>query len=64
MLVLSTDTPRAQWPLGRITKTFIGSDGRICVVNVQVGLKGVYMFSTQVGSTSWSHKGSNVKEKI
>ena len=39
MLVLSTDTPHAQWPLGRITKAFIGSNGRICVVNVQVGQK-------------------------
>ena len=27
VLVLSTDKPRGQWPLGRITKTFIGSDG-------------------------------------
>ena len=37
VLVLSTDTPRGQWPLGRITKTFTGSDGRVRVVNVQVG---------------------------
>ena len=27
VLVLSTDTPRGYWPLGRITKTIIGSDG-------------------------------------
>ena len=39
MLVLSADTPRDQWPLGRITKTFIGSDSRVRVVNVQVGQK-------------------------
>ena len=37
VLVLSTDTPRGQWPLGRITKTFTGSDDRVRVVNVQVG---------------------------
>ena len=37
MLVLSTDNPWGQWPLGKITKTFTGSDGRVCVVNVQVG---------------------------
>ena len=39
MLVLSADTPRDQWPLGRITKTFIGSDSRVRVVNVEVGQK-------------------------
>ena len=39
MLVLSTDTPRGHWPLGQITKTMIGSDKRVCVVNVQVGQK-------------------------
>ena len=39
MLVLSTDTPRGQWPLGRNTKTIIGSDRRVRVVNVQVGQK-------------------------
>ena len=37
VLVLSTDNPQGQWPLGRITKTFTGSDGRVRVVNVQVG---------------------------
>ena len=39
VLVLSTDTTRGHWPLGRITKTIIGSDNRVCVVNVQVGQK-------------------------
>ena len=39
VLVLSTDTPLDQWPLGHITKMFIGSDGRLHVVNVQVGQK-------------------------
>ena len=37
VLVLSADTPRGQWPLGRITKTITGSDGRVRVVNVQAG---------------------------
>ena len=37
VLVLSTDNPRGQWPLGQITKTFSGSDGRVRVVDVQVG---------------------------
>ena len=39
VLVLSTDTPRGQWPLGRNTKTIIGSNRRVRVVNVQVGQK-------------------------
>ena len=37
VLVLSTDNPWGQWPLGRITKTFFRLDGRVRVVNVQVG---------------------------
>ena len=39
VLVLSTDTLRGHWPLGLITKAIIGSDGRVRVVNVQVGQK-------------------------
>ena len=39
MLVLSTDTLRGHWPLGLTTKAIIGSDGRVRVVNVQVGQK-------------------------
>ena len=39
VLVLSTDTQRGHWPLGRVTKTIIGSDNRVRVVNVQVGQK-------------------------
>ena len=39
VLVLSTDTPPGQWLLGRMTKNFIGSDGRVRAVNVQVGQK-------------------------
>ena len=37
MLVLSTNNARGQWAFGRITKTFTGSDGRVRVVNMQVG---------------------------
>ena len=37
VLVLSNDTPRGQWPLGRVTQIFVGSDGRVRVVKVQVG---------------------------
>ena len=39
VLVLSIDTPPPHWPLGHITKTIIGSDGQVSVVNVQVGQK-------------------------
>ena len=39
VLVLSTDTLRGHWPLGLTTKAIIGSDGRVRVVNVQVGQK-------------------------
>ena len=38
-LVLSIDMPPPHWPLGHITKTIIGSDGQVSVVNVQVGQK-------------------------
>ena len=37
VLVVSTDTPRGKWPLGKITETFPGKDGHVRVVNVQVG---------------------------
>ena len=39
VLVLSTDTSPSHWPLGHITKTIIGSDGQISIVNGQVGQK-------------------------
>ena len=39
VVVFSTDTSQGQWPLGRITKTIIGSDDRVRVVNVQDGQK-------------------------
>ena len=39
MLVLSTDTPQGQWPLGCITKMVIWSDDQVCLVNLEVGQK-------------------------
>ena len=40
MIVMSADTPRGKWPLGRLIKTHQGEDGRIRVADVQVG-KGI-----------------------
>ena len=37
VLVISEDTPRGQWPIGRVTKVFRGTDGHVRVVKVQVG---------------------------
>ena len=37
VIVMSPDTPRGRWPLGRITKVHPGQDGRVRVVDVQVG---------------------------
>ena len=36
VIVMSPDTPRGRWPLGRITKAHPGQDGRVRVVDVQV----------------------------
>ena len=55
VLVLSTDTPRGHWPLGRITKTIIRSDDRVRVVNVQVGQKELVQY------TGWSHTNAIVE---
>lgn len=41
VLVVATDTPRGQWPLGRILETTHGRDGHVRVVKVKVG-KNVY----------------------
>ena len=35
ILVKSDDTQRSHWPLGRILKTFPGSDGRVCMAEVK-----------------------------
>ena len=37
VLVLSTDSPRGHWPLGRITEIHPGRDGHVRVAKVQVG---------------------------
>ena len=39
MLVMSPDSPRGHWPLGRIIKVYHGKDGHVRVVKVQVGKK-------------------------
>ena len=36
-LVISPDTPRGKWSLGRVTEVYPGDDGCVRVVNVQVG---------------------------
>ena len=37
VLVLSPNTPRGYWPLGRIVEVYQGKDGRVRVAKVQVG---------------------------
>ena len=37
VLVISPDTPRGKWPLGRILEIYPGKDGHIRVVKIQVG---------------------------
>ena len=39
MLVISPDSPRGHWPLGRIFEVYHGKDGHVRVVKVQVGKK-------------------------
>ena len=39
VLIISPDTARGHWPLGRITKVFDGKDGSERVVKVKVGEK-------------------------
>ena len=36
VLVVSPDTPRGSWPLGRVTQTFPGKDDKVRVVEVKV----------------------------
>ena len=40
-LVVSADTPRGRWPLGRVLEVYPGSDGRVRVAKLQVGGKQV-----------------------
>ena len=37
VLLISPDTPRGKWPLGRVLEVYPGDDGRVRVVKVQVG---------------------------
>ena len=37
VLVMSTDTARGNWPLGRVTEVYPGQDGRVRVAKIQVG---------------------------
>ena len=37
VLVMSPDTNRGNWPLGRVLETYPGKDGRVRVVKIQVG---------------------------
>ncbi len=37
VLVLSPDTSRGNWPLGRVIEVFPGQDGHVRVVKIQVG---------------------------
>ncbi|PFX13817.1 hypothetical protein AWC38_SpisGene22069 [Stylophora pistillata] len=39
VLVISPDTPRGQWPLGRIAETIPGKDGQMRVAKVRIGQK-------------------------
>ena len=39
VLVMSPDSPRGHWPLGRIIEVYHGKDGHVRVVKVQVGKK-------------------------
>ena len=37
MLVISPDTSRRNWPLGRVLEVYPGQDGHVRVVKIQVG---------------------------
>ena len=37
VLLISSDTPRGSWPMGRVVEVYSGDDGRVRVVKVQVG---------------------------
>ena len=39
VLVISPDTVRGQWPLGRILEAHLGKDGKVRTVKVQAGDK-------------------------
>ena len=35
VVIIDKDTPRGQWPVGRITKVYKGSDGHVRVADVK-----------------------------
>ena len=37
MLVISPDTSRGNWPLGRVLEVYPGQDGHVRAVKIQVG---------------------------
>ena len=37
VLLVSSDTPRAQWPLGRVIKVYPGPDGHVRTVDINSG---------------------------
>ena len=39
VLIVSTDTPRGKWPLGRIVDVYPGADGRVRAVDVKIADK-------------------------
>ena len=39
ILVVSSDTPQGQWPLGRILEVYPGKHGKVRAVKLQVGNK-------------------------
>ena len=39
VLMILSDTPRGQWPLGRILEVYPGKDGRVRTIKLQVGNK-------------------------
>ena len=39
VLVMSPDSPRSHWPLGKIIEVYHGKDGHVRVVKIQIGKK-------------------------
>ena len=37
VLIISPDTPRGSWPMGRVVVSYPGDEGRVRVVKDQVG---------------------------
>ena len=58
VLILSTDTPRAQWPMGRVTEVFPGKDGLVRVADVMV--HGKTMRRQSLSCVLWRSQKDNV----